>query len=105
MIVFMIMASLALEVVDGLHVQNFCTRSSVKSHFALNGKITPNKDESMDEYRRAVIRAANANKLDENKLGGRELLDLIIRKWYCCEGGVLFSILKTLTPYFVFLGG
>jgi hypothetical protein len=45
-------------------------------------KITPNRDESMDEYRKAVVNVLKATKLDDTKLGGRELLDLLIRKWY-----------------------
>ena len=36
----------------------------------------------MDEYRKAVVNVLKATKLDDTKLGGRELLDLLIRKWY-----------------------
>jgi len=56
--------------------------------------ISPNKDESMEEYRKAVMRALEQGKAEysSTKLGGRELLEMIILKW-----GVAYDvqILKT----------
>ena len=49
--------------------------------------ITPNNESNMDEYRRAIGKVLKAQRLDDSKLGGRELLDLIIRKW-----GVAYDI-------------
>jgi len=59
------------------------------SSLLLRAKITPNEGESMDEYRRTVldtIKAQSGSK-DDKKLGGRELLELMIRKW-----GVAYDI-------------
>ena len=51
--------------------------------------ISPNKDESMEEYRKAIMQELEKGKSEysSTKLGGRELLELIIRKW-----GVAYDI-------------
>ena len=46
-----------------------------------NGKITPRSDESMDEYRKAVVKVLQETQGESGKLGGRELLELLVRKW------------------------
>mmetsp|Transcript_1472 Transcript_1472/g.1548 ORF Transcript_1472/g.1548 Transcript_1472/m.1548 type:complete len:188 (-) Transcript_1472:170-733(-) len=46
--------------------------------------ITPNRDESMDQYRKAIINTINTlqeETKDDSKLGGRQFLEIIIRKW------------------------
>ena len=48
---------------------------------ARGSKITPNEGESMDDYRRAVIGVLNEYGTDKSKFGGRELLELMIKKW------------------------
>jgi len=45
-------------------------------------KITPNEgDKDMEEYRRAVLGVLNEYSSDAGEFGGRELLELIVRKW------------------------
>ena len=44
-------------------------------------KITPNEGESMDDYRRAVLGVINEYSTSKDEFGGRELLELIVRKW------------------------
>ena len=59
-------------------------------------KITPSQDfRSMDEYRKAVLDVLKSQATDKTKLGGRELLELIIRKW-----GVAYDIqLRKNAPF------
>mmetsp|Transcript_1717 Transcript_1717/g.1865 ORF Transcript_1717/g.1865 Transcript_1717/m.1865 type:complete len:197 (+) Transcript_1717:160-750(+) len=60
-----------------------------RNEMALLAKITPNQGESMDNYRKAVLNVLKEEQIDKSgvKLGGRELLDMIIRKW-----GVAYDI-------------
>ena len=49
----------------------------------------------MDEYRKAVLNVLKENKSESGKLGGRELLELIVRKW-----GVAYDLqLRKSTPF------
>ena len=49
----------------------------------------------MDQYRKSVMQALDAQKLDESKLGGRELLSLLVNKW-----GVAYDLqLRKLKPF------
>lgn len=51
-------------------------------HTLLHGKkITPNSDESMDEYRKVCLNAIKSQSLSLTKFGGREFLEIIIKKW------------------------
>ena len=60
-----------------------------------NGKITPNNERDMDQYRKSVKKVLNSQKSSNGKLGGRELLELIIRKW-----GVAYDIqIRKNTPF------
>lgn len=52
-----------------------------RTRLQARGKITPNEGESMDDYRRAVIGVLNEYGTDKSKFGGRELLELMIKKW------------------------
>ena len=62
---------------------------------AKNNKITPNEGESMDEYRKAVLNVIKGQTPTEGKLGGREFLEIIIKKW-----GVAYDIqLRKNTPF------
>ena len=45
------------------------------------GKITPRSDESMDEYRKAVENVLQKTKSNNGALGGREILELLVKKW------------------------
>ena len=63
----------------------------------LSAKITPLGDGDMENYREAVMNTLNEARIDRSgtKLGGRELLDLIIRKW-----GVAYDLqLRKSTPF------
>lgn len=63
----------------------------------LLAKITPLGDGDMENYREAVMNTLNEARIDRSgtKLGGRELLDLIIRKW-----GVAYDLqLRKSTPF------
>ena len=44
-------------------------------------KITPNEGESMEQYRKSILNVIKQNEFDDRKLGGRELLNLMINKW------------------------
>ena len=45
-------------------------------------KVTPSKDfDSMDQYREAVVNILKLQNLSDEKLGGKELLSIIIKKW------------------------
>ena len=60
-------------------------------------KITPRGDGDMDKYRKAVLNTLKDEAIDRSgaKLGGRELLDLIIKKW-----GVAYDVqLRKNTPF------
>ena len=58
-------------------------------------KITPNNERDMNQYRKAVMKVLDEVKIDDGKLGGRELLELIIRKW-----GVAYDIqIRKNTPF------
>ena len=48
---------------------------------ALYGKITPRDNESMDEYRKAVVKVLEKTKNNNGALGGREILELLVKKW------------------------
>lgn len=62
---------------------------------ALNGKITPNQGENMDQYRKSIMKVLKEQSIDNTKLGGRELLNLMIKKW-----GVAYDIqLRKLKPF------
>ncbi len=43
--------------------------------------ISPNEGENMRDYRKAVMKGLKEQSLDDSKLGGRELLSLIVTKW------------------------
>jgi hypothetical protein len=50
--------------------------------FAKKGtKITPNEGESMEEYRKSILNIIKQSEPDDRKLGGREILNLLINKW------------------------
>ena len=73
------------------------TMKKVISQSRLSAKITPRGDGDMEKYREAVLNTLNEARIDRSgkKLGGRELLDLIIRKW-----GVAYDIqLRKSTPF------
>ena len=60
-------------------------------------KITPKGDGDMESYRQAVLNTLKEESIDRSgaKLGGRELLDLIIKKW-----GVAYDLqLRKNTPF------
>ena len=44
-------------------------------------KITPNEGESMEEYRKSILNIIKQSEPDDRKLGGREILNLLISKW------------------------
>ena len=44
-------------------------------------KITPNEGESMEEYRKSILNIIKQSEPDDRKLGGREILNLLINKW------------------------
>ena len=73
-----------------LHRHHFVTR------LGLSKKITPREeDQSMDEYRRAVFKVLMSQNIDGSKLGGRELLEIIIKKW-----GVAYDVqLRKAAPF------
>jgi len=50
-------------------------------------KIAPNQGESMDQYRKAILEVLKSETSSNDKLGGKELLELLIRKW-----GVAYDI-------------
>ena len=56
-------------------------RQRTSLSFSLTGKITPRSDESMDEYRKAVVKVLQETQGETGKLGGRELLEILVRKW------------------------
>ena len=57
--------------------------------------ITPNKGENMENYRKAVRKTLEAGVSKSGKLGGRELLEIIVRKW-----GVAYDIqIRKNTPF------
>jgi len=57
--------------------------------------ITPNKGEDMEKYRKNMMKVLNEDSTDSGKLGGRELLEIIIRKW-----GVAYDIqVRKNTPF------
>ena len=62
-----------------------------------HAKITPKGDGDMESYRQAVMNTLKEESIDRSgaKLGGRELLDLIIKKW-----GVAYDLqLRKNTPF------
>lgn len=65
-------------------------------HTILYGKkITPNRGESMDQYRKAVLDVLKAESPQQGKLGGRELLEMIVKKW-----GVAYDLqLRKTKPF------
>eukprot|EP01041_Mallomonas_annulata_P005801 gene5801-11705_t len=83
-----------------VYTSSFVTnRFSIRFTKSKRFDITPNKDESMDEYRKAVINTLKTlqkeNKDTDGKLGGRQLLEMIIRKW-----GVPYDVqLRKNTPF------
>jgi hypothetical protein len=69
--------------------------STCTNGMALNGKITPNQGENMDQYRKSIMKVLKEQSIDNTKLGGRELLNLMIKKW-----GVAYDIqLRKLKPF------
>ena len=72
------------------------TISNTRSFTKIDAKkITPNEGESMDEYRNAVLNVIKNQTPSEGKLGGREFLEIIIKKW-----GVAYDIqLRKNTPF------
>eukprot|EP01035_Chromulina_nebulosa_P017082 gene17082-22595_t len=49
----------------------------------------------MDEYRKAMMKELDSQVTDKNKLGGRELLEIIVKKW-----GVAYDIqLRKSKPF------
>mmetsp|Transcript_6989 Transcript_6989/g.11663 ORF Transcript_6989/g.11663 Transcript_6989/m.11663 type:complete len:186 (+) Transcript_6989:43-600(+) len=58
-----------------------------QNQLLMGKKITPNEGESMDQYRKAVLKTLIAEAPTPGKLGGRELLEMIIKKW-----GVAYDI-------------
>lgn len=55
---------------------------SNRNQFKLHAKITPSRDfDSMDQYREAVVNVLKLQNLSDEKLGGKELLSIIIKKW------------------------
>lgn len=68
---------------------------SIPHSTILNAKITPNEGENMNEYRKSVMKVLKDQAIDDTKLGGRELLNLIIKKW-----GVAYDIqLRKTKPF------
>jgi hypothetical protein len=68
---------------------------SFTARTTLQAKITPNNEDSMEEYRKAVMDVLQEQTLDDSKLGGRELLQMIVKKW-----GVAYDIqLRKLQPF------
>lgn len=70
--------------------------ANVRSSMRIYGKkITPTEGESMDEYRSAIRRVLDSQTPSDSKLGGREFLEMIIKKW-----GVAYDIqLRKNTPF------
>jgi hypothetical protein len=54
---------------------------SSRPRLVLNMKITPSGSGDMDKYRMSVRKVLEMEMRDPKKLGGKELLELIIRKW------------------------
>eukprot|EP01038_Epipyxis_sp_PR26KG_P005266 gene5266-7317_t len=65
----------------------------ITSHKA---KITPKEGESMDQYRKAVLEVLKSSETrTDGKLGGRELLEIIVKKW-----GVAYDLqLRKSAPF------
>ena len=59
----------------------FSLRSSSLWAKKKSGKITPNEGESMEEYRKSILNIIKESTPDDRKLGGREILNLLISKW------------------------
>jgi hypothetical protein len=58
-------------------------------------KITPTGDDSMDEYRKAVVNALQSQSSKDGEFGARDMLELIIKKW-----GVAYDVqLRKNTPF------
>ena len=70
--------------------------SNIRSSLTLYGKkVTPTEGESMDEYRQAVLGVLASQTTSPSKLGGREFLEMVIKKW-----GVAYDIqLRKNTPF------
>lgn len=66
-----------------LHITfGFKCYTNSRLHTLLHGKkITPNQDDSMDEYRKACLNTIKSQSSSLTKLEGRELLEIIIKKW------------------------
>ena len=92
--------ALVLLFICVISTQSFVTRSSIAATsaphhvdspsrrvpavFAKNNKITPGSNgdfESMDDYRKAIVGVLNEYSTNNGKFGGRELLELMIKKW------------------------
>ena len=68
-----------VNTVESFVVTRKTFRNSITT--TLRAKITPNDGQRMEDYRRAIVQTLKDQQIDESKLGGRELLNLIIKKW------------------------
>lgn len=82
-ILFLFVSIYLATVCDSLLSNGNCFRShGCLSKIVHSAKITPSKDfDSMDQYREAVVNILKLQNLSNEKLGGKELLSMIIKKW------------------------
>jgi hypothetical protein len=93
-VVFLVLLSVATALRASSRVTSLKKISQTRLQMA---KITPRGDGDMDKYRKAVLNTLKDEAIDRSgvKLGGRELLDLIIKKW-----GVAYDVqLRKNTPF------
>ena len=97
MLCLCLFAVLLYSEVHSFHLHhNKMLRNTHNSPTILFGKkITPNNEDDMNQYRKAVMKVLDEVKSDDGEFGGRELLELIIRKW-----GVAYDIqIRKNTPF------
>ena len=70
-------------VISTQYTHSECSQASHSALWAKKkgGKITPNEGESMEEYRKSILNIIKNSEPDDRKLGGREILNLLINKW------------------------
>ncbi len=93
-VVFLVLLSVATALRASSRVMSLKKIAQTRLQMA---KITPRGDGDMDKYRKAVLNTLKDEAIDRSgvKLGGRELLDLIIKKW-----GVAYDVqLRKNTPF------
>ena len=92
-VIFMII--LNLVDVQAFRMNIIPTKSILKKKFLIFGRVTPNNEESMDEFRKSLYKELEEQNSDPKKLGGRELLETIVKKW-----GVAYDVqLRKSKPF------